>query len=123
MRRLYGYKATAAQTVDNVATRLRMLTATIAEINLEAAPKDIVLALILMNSIDAEAYTMAKALLEDKENITFIGVIEKLKEVEQRKRDDIVAVDEVAAKTSNSKFSGECYHCHIKGHKKNTYRQ
>ena len=62
-------------------------------------------------------------------DLIFIDVVEKYKEVEQKTRDDYkTPATEVANKISNDstdkkKFKGECFHCNKKGHRKVECRQ
>ena len=63
-------------------------------------------------------------------NLTFIDVVEKYKEVKQKTRDDYTPLktEIINRATSNEagkkkKFGGDCYYCNKKGHRKNECRQ
>ena len=88
MNRFNSYNAKVEQTIDDIASNLRGLAAVIGNIRSYLRPKDMNLALMLMNSIDAPQYTMPNIFLEVKENLSFAMVIEKFKEVEQETRDN-----------------------------------
>ena len=113
MRRLNHYKVSADETIDHIASEMSRIAAVITDIKSELKPADLTMALILMDSVDAPQYNMAKAFLEDKEDVSFSMVIEKFKEIEQKSRDgETVRILETANKASD----GECFFCKKKGH-------
>ena len=115
-RRLCGYKAGPSDSVEQIASELRTIAAVMAEIRPGEEPSEFLLARILMDSIDGTPYAMARALLEDKGEITMTMVIEKYKEVESRNKDEI-STPEIANKASSSrKFTGKCFYCDKAGH-------
>ena len=115
-RRLCGYKAGPSDSVEQIASELRTIAAVMAEIRPGEEPSEFLLARILMDSIDGTPYAMARALLEDKGEITMTMVIEKYKEVESRNKDEI-SIPEIANKASSSrKFTGKCFYCDKAGH-------
>ena len=103
--------------MEQIASELRKIASIIGEIRLEEKPSDFFLARTLLDSVDGSAYAMARALLEEKDDLTMLMVIEKFKEVEQKNKDNEVNIHEVANRASSDrKFSGKCYHCDKVGH-------
>lgn len=83
-RKFFSYKAGATESIDDVCSNLSWLRTTIKAIKATEAPTDLDIALVLMNSVDDEAYTLAKYRLEDMENLTLAHARTRLKLVEQR---------------------------------------
>ena len=84
------------------------------------ASTDLDVALTLINSVNGDAYIMAKYHLEEMEKLTLAHTKERLKLVKQRIKDDLISNEIVnRAKTSpKEKEIRECYHCKKKEHLK-----
>lgn len=111
------YKAKADQTIDDIVSELRKLAAVIGDIRSDLYSKNTILALVLMNFVDAPQYALTKVFLEHKEDITFLMVIEKLKELEQKTR-DTEGTTTTDLKVTNKAFTGQCFFCKKVGHLK-----
>ena len=123
-RKFFNYKAGPSESIDDVSSELSRLQLIIRDIKDTEAPTDLDVALTLINSVDDEAYTLAKYHLEEMENLTLAHTKERLKSVEQRLKDD-QASDEKANRSGPSvpgqgprKEERECHHCKKKGHLK-----
>ena len=71
LRRFHTYKAKEEEGVDETAAELEDMRDIIAKINPEVKPSDIMMALVLMDSVDHERYNAVKLQLNDLENLTF----------------------------------------------------
>ena len=60
MRRLNHYKVSADETIDHIASEMSRIAAVITDIKSELKPADLTMALILMDSVDAPQYKMAR---------------------------------------------------------------
>ena len=119
LRRFHTYKAKPEEGVDETVAELEDMRDIIANINPEVRPTDIMMALVLMDSVDHERYNAVKVQLNDLEDLTFRKVVEKYKEIEQLARDNADTPYDTAQKASSkSKFKGKCYHCKKPGHVK-----
>lgn len=115
--RFFKYKAGATESIDDVCSNLSRLQMTIRNIKSTEAPTDLDVALVLINSVHDEAYTLAKYHLEAMDNLTLDHARKRLKLVEQKIKDDI-SNDEMANKTGGpkGKDTRKCYHCKKRGH-------
>ena len=128
---LHAYKAKPNATVDQTAVEIKKMAIVIGKIKATERPSDLILALTLIKVIDRNQYALAKWQLKETEDLTFMFALEKLKAVEldNRDRDATTPVIEIANKATGNgagkrkKFSGECFYCSKKGHRKNECRQ
>ena len=77
------------------------------------------MALILINSVDNDAYTMARYHLEDMRELTLSHTKERLKLVEQRIKDETTQSGETANRAGGKGKGKEkqlCFHCDKPGH-------
>ena len=120
MRRLNNYKIGANETIDHIASEMNRIAAVITDIKRELKSVDLIMILILMNSVNASQYNMIKAFLKNKKDVTFFMILKKFKEIEQKSRDDeIVRILEIVNKTSDD----ECFFCKKKEHFKTKYHK
>lgn len=116
-RKFSKYKARAAATIDEISSELSRLQLIIRDIRETESPTDLGVALTLINSVDNEAYTMARHHLEDMRELTLSPTRERLKLVEQKIRDETTQNEETANKAQgNAKGGRLCFHCDKPGH-------
>ena len=129
INRLNTYKAKPDAIIDDVISEIQEIVYIITEIREKLESKDFNLALVLINAVNGEQYVMTKWQLKNMNDLIFINVIEKYKEVKQKVRDDYKTfATEVANKISNDsidkkKFKDKCFHCNKKKHRKIECRQ
>ena len=83
--RFFRYKATGPmESIDQTCSNLVGLQMAIKSIRETESPTDLDVALSLLNSVQGEAYNLAKYHLEDMENLTLAYALERLKLVEQK---------------------------------------
>ena len=91
IRKSFNYRAGASESIDDVRSNLSRLQMTVRDIRSMEAPTDLNIALTLINSVDNEAYTLAKYHLEDMENLTLANTKERLKVVEQKIKEQVMS--------------------------------
>ena len=112
-----NYKAGVSDTIDEIASELIKLQRTIRSIDAKEAPPDRLLALILMDSIDNEAFTLAKYHLENQPNLSLTDTIVRLRLVEEQLRDKNSRGGETTNKSTPHRGSKrKCFHCNKLGH-------
>lgn len=82
MRRFYEYKARTNQSIDSIASELNGMAVAIIGISSDVKSLDLQKALVMINAVDGPQYEIAKAFLEDKEELTFMMVVEMFKNIE-----------------------------------------
>lgn len=87
-RQFFNYRAGAAESIYDISSKLSRLQLIIRDIKESEAPTDLDAALTLINSVDNEAYTMAKYHLEEMQDSTLSHTKERLKLVEQKIKDE-----------------------------------
>lgn len=92
-RKFFNYKTGAAETIDEISSKLSLLQPTIRGIKETEVPTDLDVAFTLINSVDNEAYTIAKYHLEDLRDLILTNTKERLKLVEQKIKDEITPND------------------------------
>lgn len=116
-RQFFNYRAGATESIGDISSELSRLQLIIRDIKESEAPTDLDVALTLINSVDNEAYTMAKYHLEEMRELTLAHTKERLKLVEQKLRDKTNQETETANKASSKSNSGGlCFHCEKPGH-------
>lgn len=78
LRRFHTYEAKPEEGVNETVAELEDMRDIIANINPEVRPTDIMMALVLMDSVDHERYDAVKVQLNDLEDLTFRKVVENL---------------------------------------------
>ena len=116
LRKFINYKAGASETIGEVSSELTRLQSMIRDIKATEAPTDLNLALVLINSVDNEAYTIAKYHLEDMRELSLADTKERLKLVEQKIKDENSQGGETANNASGRGSKRKCYHCDKPGH-------
>ena len=116
-RKFLNYKAGAAESIDDISSELSRLQIIIRDIKETKASIDLDIALTLINSVDNEAYTMAKYHLEDMRKLTLAHTKERLKLVEQKIKDEMTPKEDTANKAfAKGKDKRTCFFCHNPGH-------
>lgn len=109
-RKFFNSKAGAAGSIDKISSKLSRLQLISQDIKATETPTDLDAALTLINSVDNEAYTIAKYHLEDLRELTLADTKERLKLVEQKIKDEITPNDEIANKAlENAKGGKLCF--------------
>ncbi|MCJ1268574.1 hypothetical protein MMC22_008462 [Lobaria immixta] len=111
-RKFFNYGAGAAESIDDISSELSRLQIIIRDIKETKASTDLDVALTLINSVDNEAYMMAKHHLEDMRELILAHTKERLKLVEQKIRDEMTPKEDTANKAfTKGKDKRTCFFC------------
>ena len=99
-RKFFNYKIESSESIDDVNSNLVRLQMIIRDIKSTETLIDLNVVLILINSVDDEAYILAKYHFEKMKKLTFAHTKERLKLVKQRIKDD-QNIEKTANKTES----------------------
>ena len=105
LRRFHTYEAKPEEGANETVAELEDMRDIIANINPEVRPTDIMMALVLMDSVDHERYDAVKVQLNDLEDLTFRKVVEKYKKL------DAVFLTETSSTQSSLESFDDCSGC------------